>query len=917
MQNAQNAAEIQQKVINLVELYRTKVGKECQIAKDLAAEYEAQYDQEIENARAMHEQGLGSYVFDVPIPEEEVDYIRVNEQLLGHFYKEVAGKDADLKALKNLLADKYDASVFSEEEESFLKKNFQTLVNYIIETPCNDLQATGGYDGKDVFLLPIEVIELIKKQVDIPSGAIVYNPFAGFGQFPIAYPECTFSCSEGFLSLRKEDEAKYLGTWIYAWLRVATFANQLKTEIGLPLRKEYDAVMSYLPKVQNHDYEIGDRITERIIEAYNHLKNGGKMILVCPNSLCWGISNYPEYEYGESPNGETVVLGKSWRGIQHAFRHAITSEGAIAEIIQLPQVMSTNADSKAYSILIIEKGRKKGGTTMIDARFASKESDRENFRKILDLKAFDAMMMNRGYDVETGLRKKVIVCASDLQEDLLIPQIYVVERPTDREHPVPLSTLCQLVTERVKDVTFDLPLDTPLVTATNLSTTFSGALDMKNVDKANCPNNPPHTDEYTFDKNGNFLDDPYDYFLGKGTVKGFQVAEYRQCRFLDGNKDAVLLAITKDSPQMALYRSSGKPIAVETDSILSNTNFYVFCTKDSIDALNLLAILRNPIVYRQLQAYERFGLYGPNGHLKDILVPTDKRIVNDEMDRLLLEHKTLKEKENELTSKKTEYINEVRMRKHDMRPHLRQLASSERLMLHYINNISNMDELKNTLKKQLEHSQSALANLSAIVEHLSDEEKFGESEMLNIDELLSDIEVNHDEGEGFVIEYDCDNGSFRNSGIKILNIAEQWEKARVHGLDMGIFLKNKAKEKLPLFINIATVDFQRLVTNIIENARRHGFTDKTRQDYFIGIELSYNSERGMYQIDFSNNGNPLPEGMTKSRYGIRGEKAGLAAGSGSGGHIVKSIVNNYGGDYDIFCKDGITTVRILLPIATI
>ena len=33
MQNVQNAAEIQQRVINLVELYRTKVGKESQIAK--------------------------------------------------------------------------------------------------------------------------------------------------------------------------------------------------------------------------------------------------------------------------------------------------------------------------------------------------------------------------------------------------------------------------------------------------------------------------------------------------------------------------------------------------------------------------------------------------------------------------------------------------------------------------------------------------------------------------------------------------------------------------------------------------------------------------------------------------------------------------------------------------------------------
>ena len=45
MQNVQNAAEIQQRVINLVELYRTKVGKESQIAKDAKADCEY-WDQE-------------------------------------------------------------------------------------------------------------------------------------------------------------------------------------------------------------------------------------------------------------------------------------------------------------------------------------------------------------------------------------------------------------------------------------------------------------------------------------------------------------------------------------------------------------------------------------------------------------------------------------------------------------------------------------------------------------------------------------------------------------------------------------------------------------------------------------------------------------------------------------------------------
>jgi nitrogen-specific signal transduction histidine kinase len=54
--------------------------------------------------------------------------------------------------------------------------------------------------------------------------------------------------------------------------------------------------------------------------------------------------------------------------------------------------------------------------------------------------------------------------------------------------------------------------------------------------------------------------------------------------------------------------------------------------------------------------------------------------------------------------------------------------------------------------------------------------------------------------------------------------------------------------------------------------------------------------------------------MTKDRFGIRGEKAGLTGGTGQGGHIIKSIVEHYGGDYDVFQDDASTVVRIYLPI---
>jgi signal transduction histidine kinase len=113
---------------------------------------------------------------------------------------------------------------------------------------------------------------------------------------------------------------------------------------------------------------------------------------------------------------------------------------------------------------------------------------------------------------------------------------------------------------------------------------------------------------------------------------------------------------------------------------------------------------------------------------------------------------------------------------------------------------------------------------------------------------------------------------------------------------------------------VSKIDLQRLISNIVDNARKHGFTDSNRKDYEMKISLSIDSDSNSFQIDFKNNGNPLPEGMNKMRYGIKGEKAGKTAGTGIGGSYVKKFVEHYGGDYDVFMEGDWTVIRIVLPI---
>lgn len=902
MQNKQNAAEIQQRVINLVELYRTKVGKESTIAKDAKAVNDFWVQQSVD---MMMENGqvFGGMYGEGPHTEDWIKHLMVNEQLLGHFYSVVAGEKAEKEILDQLLPDVYDKNTFSEEEESFLTAHFKEMVNYIILTPCDDsLDRVNRSDGKNAYTIPSEVLELIKARVEIPAGSRIYYPNTAFAQLANLFSGCTYYCD----------------TMFYAWTRVAIYANGIVTDTfdydTIP--SSCDVVMSYIAKVSYDSKSL-----TKILEAYKNMSIGGKLVLLCPSDLLWKKDTDKAY----CPQAD--------------LRNQLVQDKSIVEIIQLPSVMSPNLDTHNWCLLIAEKGHAAKSANLIDARFAfmdtkysfsmedmkgmgenivgrffsGTESGRfvmnSSFGTALDTNALNAMIDNKGFLGKEGLRKMVCVDKAQLDADNLSPQIYVVERPTPDLETIPLNSICQLANRQVKSLDFDLPLDTPWIKEHNLSRIFQGALDMETIEIADCPNIPPHDSDYEFDNDGKFVEDSFHYLIG-GKPKSMQVAQYRASTYLDGNTNAVIFKQDKDDIKTALFLSSGHPVVVE-GSFFRDKRIMVFYPCRGVDVLKLLAVLKMPVVYRQIQAYEEFGL---NNHLKDILIPWNELVINDEKKRLLTEEDSFKTQENKFNEMKTEYINEVRMRKHDMRPHMKQLKSAKNLMQHYIDNLNTEENVREHLCRQLTRFQVALTHLSDIIEHLSDEEQFGESERFCLTDYFEKL-ITESSGNFFDIVFNVDSKAVERY------LQHKLYAFRDHIIASAKDPNNKMREYSFSthwsYAIIAPLDFDRMVQNILENARKHGFTDQSRTDYVIWITLSVDPRKDMYIIDFMNNGTPLPDGMTKARYGLKGEKAGLTGGTGYGGYIVKKIVSHYGGDLDVFCKDGITTVRILLPIATI
>ena len=229
---------------------------------------------------------------------------------------------------------------------------------------------------------------------------------------------------------------------------------------------------------------------------------------------------------------------------------------------------------------------------------------------------------------------------------------------------------------------------------------------------------------------------------------------------------------------------------------------------------------------------------------------------------------------------KKDYMNSVRARKHDMMTPMVQLRNTLYLLTKLTDKVhEDSVERFNTLINRMDVS---LADLSSMVSHLADEQVFADPEPVNLDEVLSK-EARED--DNYVVKYQRDDTAF-----------------------------DLAEIKSPI-VMMGKTDVLRLVQNVVSNAVKHGFVNQNEK-YTLTINLTI--EDNYFIIEFVNNGRPLPESIDKEHYGIDGMKGGKSNGSGTGGFVVKSITEHYGGDYDIFSRasagEMLTYVIVKLPI---
>ena len=903
-----------ERIASLIDSYREEIGGvNSKNAKAIQDYIEAEEKKVYEAVEKRIANGEKPPIFDssVNYPMEMAYKVEVNEQLIGHFYSKVAGSIVDNNVLKQLLADYYDDSFFSEEEEAFLSSHFKEVINYIINTSGVKFQEYSGL--KEVHLLSSEILELITKQIEIPDNATIYNPFTGLAQFASLFSRNHFICEESY-TLGRERNCKDDSNWLWAWMKVALFANNVDSEIvdGNNIPSSYDYVFSYIPFTsidffinQNDDtfkslysWNCDAAIISKLEGAYQNLNKDGKMILLLPDFLL-------------RKDGENYPLENFWK--------QVICHRSLVKIIHLPS--TCNNLNYNFCLLVIDKGCLFNNVTMIDARFAKKQSDlriieledyldvlRENskqktessfsprcykgvfiegkdkvveeynipFSQNLDLDLFEEMLHNNGIDPNTGLRKIVTINHTDLNPSLLFPQVYVIEKPQNVDSLIPLSKLCTFVPTKIRELKFDLPEDTPWVKERNLTYTFHGPLNILEVEKANCPNNPQQTEDFLFNQMGEFSEErPW----SQRKPIGRRVIEYRKCTYLDGSKDAVLIKVdTKDYP-FAVLAVEEKPIAIDK-------NILVFCPNDGVNIRTLAAIIKMPIVCNQIIAYENLGL---ENHLDDIIVPYDKWLIDNEVSRLLHEE----EMANSLKANYENIKKSVRMRKHA----LTQSMSSIGAMFNALNAYRNrkggiitdeevISRVKGTtVNEAFDYLSKSIKNMMPVLEHIADVEyTFEKPEWID--------------PEAFIENYLSKN---ENGWINFKPVIT-WEKGHniatnnIVDPSTGSVIFRRG-EILSQF-QFPKDALEKIFDNIISNAQSHGFV-KSRADY--KIKFSWYTEDKAVKILIENNGSPIPDDRDPSsllEYGVS-TVLHCDGHNGIGCNEIDDVMRRYDGKVDI------------------
>jgi signal transduction histidine kinase len=255
----------------------------------------------------------------------------------------------------------------------------------------------------------------------------------------------------------------------------------------------------------------------------------------------------------------------------------------------------------------------------------------------------------------------------------------------------------------------------------------------------------------------------------------------------------------------------------------------------------------------------------------------------------------------------------IRLRKHALSQNISAFDS----LFHYLEHL--MSEHKGELKASEQLSpistmtvadamgilHSNLRVISDRVNHLTDDQDWGPCEVIEPQQFIEDYEKQHTGTE------------FRFCHLWE-NFSSNYFKKDVFDQKTGKLVFHEGESMNAAWFPRRAL--QQVFDNIVSNAREHGFTDKSRQDYVI--QTSWTTDGLNMLIKVANNGAPLPSDLNTDLVLEYGYTTALnqRGHAGIGGGEMAEIMHKFGGDIRVIStpdKKFTVTYVLSMPLASI
>ncbi|MEH6536647.1 MAG: N-6 DNA methylase [Psychroserpens sp.] len=227
--------------------------------------------------------------------------------------------------------------------------------------------------------------------------------------------------------------------------------------------------------------------------------------------------------------------------------------------------------------------------------------------------------------------------------------------------------------------------------------------------------------------------------------------------------------------------------------------------------------------------------------------------------------------EKEIAKLKEAQMKDLGSKKHNIMQHLNNVKASTDVlitMMELNNGILKSDEVIDprrgvTVEKRFLRLQESLGKVIYYVDNITNELRYDEAEIIDSVKFIKECKERGLQNDLFSIEIIVEKATFQ--------------------------------EQNPL-ISISKNDFEEIYNNILENAINHGFVNKSKS-YIFRISIAYIDD--FLEINFVNNGKPFPKGIAEN-FDVKGEKAGLTAGTGIGLWKVAEIAKHFNCNLEVF-----------------